>query len=101
MKKKFFLLISYFFILCCLYAEETVKDYSYYINLYVEKNYEIKAQQEKLNSARWNKISYLSNLLPQVSVSHTRTYDMENGLDETGWSSTLTRARFYLRVFLL
>ncbi len=89
MKRNFFILII-FFILQLAYSEEPTKDYQYYINLYIEKNYSIQAQQEKLNSAKWNKISYLGNLLPQVSINHIRNYKLDDGMDETNWSSTLS-----------
>lgn len=90
MYKKIFFLFIICFIFLNAFAEETAKDYLYYINLYIEKNYSIQSQQEKLNNARWNKIRYLSNLLPHVSIGHLRTYDTEGGLNETSWSSTLS-----------
>lgn len=89
-KKLFFLFIIQFIFLTWVFADESVKDYLYYINLFIEKNYSIKAQEEKLNNARWNKISYLGNLLPQISINHIRIYNTEDGLNETSWNSTLS-----------
>ncbi|HPD18506.1 MAG TPA: TolC family protein [Candidatus Goldiibacteriota bacterium] len=88
-KKIFFLLIACFVYLQA-FAEEPAKDYLYYINLYVEKNYSILAQQEKLNNARWNKISDAGSFLPQISVGHLRNYGTDDGLNEINWSSTLS-----------
>ncbi|MCX8093275.1 MAG: TolC family protein [Candidatus Goldbacteria bacterium] len=95
----FFLFILQIIFLSNIHSEEGVKDYLYYINLFVEKNYSIQAQQEKLNNARWNKISYLGNLLPQVSINHIRTYNTEDGLNETGWNSTLSASQILFAGF--
>ncbi len=98
-KKLFFLFIISIVFLSKIIADENIKDYLYYINLYVEKNYSIQAQQEKLNNARWNKISYLGHLLPQVSINHIRTYNTEDGLNETRWNSTLSASQILFAGF--
>lgn len=88
---KFFIVLSFFFVLSPVYSNDNNdKNYLYYINLFIDKNNSLKAQQEKLNNARWNKISYIGNILPQASIIHTRTYNMNNNFDETGWNSTLS-----------